>query len=333
MAIRPRVGIIGAGIAGLTLAKAISATASVRVFEKSHGVGGRMATRWIDAVSYDHGAQYFTIRNDRFHDALETARANGVVEPWNGHVASLSDDGLLERPKSSTVRYVGIPSMNALPKSMSVGLDIQPESTVGAITGEPGRWFVNIRDRTEGPFDWVIATAPAPQSALMLPARFAHHDKLGHVRMNGCFTLMVNIDMKHSAQIPFAAAHVADPVINWISLNNSKPGRPASPCLVVNSNAVWADLNMDMPLEKVRQALIEAARRHVQMDAGEADTATVHRWRYANVERPAGEPYLLDKGSQLAACGDWCIGGRVEAAFLSAAGLGDALVALMGDAK
>lgn len=79
--------------------------------------------------------------------------------------------------------------------------------------------------------------------------------------------------------------------------------------------------------------MIEAIRHYVQIDAGEADTAIVHRWRYANVERPAGEPYLLDKDSQLAACGDWCIAGRVEAAFLSAAGLGDALGAVMGAAE
>lgn len=327
MAIRRRFAVIGAGMAGLTVARVLSGVADVRIFEKSHGVGGRMATRWIDAVSFDHGAQYFTIRDNRFHDALETPRANGVVQPWNGDVASLTEDGLIERRDSNTIRYVGSPSMNALPKSLSIGLDIQNSSEVGAVTGEPGRWFVTLRERTEGPFDWVIATAPAPQSAVILPARFAHHDRLGLVEMNGCFTLMARLKM--CARVPFAAAHVDDPVINWISRNDTKPGRPEARSLVVNSNAVWADINLDRPLEDIRKEMLEALRRYVDIDAYEADSAVIHRWRYANVQRPAGRSFLLDQRSQLAACGDWCIAGRVEAAFLSGAGLGDALRAII----
>lgn len=331
MATRKRVGIIGAGMAGLTLARSIGDAASVRIFEKSRGVGGRMATRRMDDLSYDHGAQYFTVRDDRFRDALLAARAGGLIEAWNGQVASLGKDGLSGKPTSGSTRYVGVPSMNALPKSLAAGLDIQQECEVGTVSGEPGSWFVTTRDRTEGPFDWVVTTAPAPQSAVILPARFAHHDKIGTVRMNGCFTLMA--ELPNGAQIPFAAAHVEDPVINWISLNSSKPGRPASPCLVVNSNAGWADLHIEMPLEEVKQQMIEAIRRYVNFGAQDAGSATVHRWRYANVERAVGEPYLLDRDLQLAACGDWCIAGRVEAAFLSATALAETLGGIMETAE
>ncbi|MFW5681305.1 MAG: FAD-dependent oxidoreductase, partial [Pseudomonadota bacterium] len=44
--------------------------------------------------------------------------------------------------------------------------------------------------------------------------------------------------------------------------------------------------------------------------------ATAHRWRYALAAEPVGEPCLYDR-SGLVACGDWCLGGRIEAAFLS----------------
>ncbi|WP_405049538.1 NAD(P)-binding protein [Rhizobium sp. BK176] len=57
MAERLRVGVIGAGIAGLTIVRSLQKIADVIVFEKSRGVGGRMATRRIDDVSFDHGAQ------------------------------------------------------------------------------------------------------------------------------------------------------------------------------------------------------------------------------------------------------------------------------------
>jgi len=53
-----RIAVVGAGIAGLACArKLIDAGHAVRVFEKSRGVGGRMATRRTPQGTYDHGAQ------------------------------------------------------------------------------------------------------------------------------------------------------------------------------------------------------------------------------------------------------------------------------------
>ena len=43
----------------------------------------------------------------------------------------------------------------------------------------------------------------------------------------------------------------------------------------------------------------------------------VHRWRYALVEKPLGESYIWDATLRLGACGDWCLGPRIEAAFNS----------------
>lgn len=326
-----KIAVVGAGMAGLAVARALSTIADVSIFEKSKGVGGRMATRRIDDACFDHGAQYFTIKGGRFRNALEAAHIGGIVQAWNGAMASLTEDGILRCIASKTIRYVGCPSMNALPKLMSAGLDIRLDAQVADISGEPGRWFLQIRDQREGPFDWVIAAAPAPQSADLLPSRFEHHDALGLVEMNACFTLMIR--QKHAAWIPFAAARVDDPVIDWISRNHTKPGRPEALCLVVNSNPVWASINIDKPLELIREQMLEALGLYIPIEFPEAETALIHRWRYANVQRSAGKAFLLDQASQLGACGDWCIGGRVEAAYQSGADLGDALRGMIEVAK
>jgi predicted NAD/FAD-dependent oxidoreductase len=323
MALRARLGIIGAGIAGLTLARAMAASADVRIFDKSRGVGGRMATRRTDAVAFDHGAQYFTIRHERFRAALETVQAEGVIQPWTGASVTLPDDDLVPQSAVDTTRYVGSPSMNALAKALATGLDIQTDAPVEAISGTSGKWFLTIGDRREGPFDWVVAAVPAPQAASLLPDEFTHHGALEQTRMNACFTLMIR--QTEDAGLSFAAARVNDPVIGWVSRNNTKPGRPDDPCLVVNATAQWSDANLEEPLHDVRERMLEALRRYVAISSIEAEAATVHRWRYANVEKPAGQPFLLDEKSRLAACGDWCIAGRVEAAFLSATALGDVL--------
>jgi len=59
--------IIGAGMAGITCARTlVQAGHQVTVFDKSRGLGGRMATRSSAFGSFDHGVQYFTARDPRF---------------------------------------------------------------------------------------------------------------------------------------------------------------------------------------------------------------------------------------------------------------------------
>jgi len=53
-------------------------------------------------------------------------------------------------------------------------------------------------------------------------------------------------------------------------------------------------------------------------------------WRYAGVGEAVETPYLRDEKRQLAACGDWCLEGRVEAAFNSGHALAEAIKVQIG---
>jgi len=56
---KPKIAIIGAGLAGLNLARLLGELADVIVFEKSDKVGGRLSTLNEQGFSFDHGAQFF----------------------------------------------------------------------------------------------------------------------------------------------------------------------------------------------------------------------------------------------------------------------------------
>ena len=45
--------------------------------------------------------------------------------------------------------------------------------------------------------------------------------------------------------------------------------------------------------------------------------ADTRRWRYAQTTQPLGKSHLWDAALGLGACGDWCLGHRVEDAFVS----------------
>ena len=60
------IAIIGAGLSGLSCANALAeAGASVHVFDKGRGPGGRTSTRRVEVdgarLSFDHGAQYLSL--------------------------------------------------------------------------------------------------------------------------------------------------------------------------------------------------------------------------------------------------------------------------------
>ena len=65
-----KIAIIGAGIAGLTLASKLHKFAHVEVFEKSRGIGGRLSTRLVEDFVFNHGSASFTAQDPAFIELL-----------------------------------------------------------------------------------------------------------------------------------------------------------------------------------------------------------------------------------------------------------------------
>jgi predicted NAD/FAD-dependent oxidoreductase len=107
-----KVAVVGAGIAGASCARALSAAGvSVHVVDKSRGAGGRLSTRrleWLDpqgqrrSVKVDHGAPAFAASDPAFLQFLSAAALPGALERWSPALAAgsrpLHDAGPLWLP-------------------------------------------------------------------------------------------------------------------------------------------------------------------------------------------------------------------------------------------
>ena len=102
------VAIIGAGVSGATCAAALSkAGFKTTVYEKSHGIGGRLATRHTNGASkFDHGAQFFTARTQDFKKKLQQCIDLENLEPWKPKFEKLDQS-------SKQLWFVGKPFMNS----------------------------------------------------------------------------------------------------------------------------------------------------------------------------------------------------------------------------
>jgi predicted NAD/FAD-dependent oxidoreductase len=323
----PRIAVVGAGLSGLIAARSLSDHGfGVRVFEKSRGVGGRMATRRTDGqTAFDHGAQYFTVRDRRFRRYVDSWIQDGLVEPWRGRIVVLREGQIVEK-KGPGDRFVAKPGMNSIAKHLAADLDIQFETTVNTCR-ENGQRRTLVSDSEDdlGEFDAVIVAVPAPQAAelvndvttLSRPARSA--------RTNGCWAVMLAFD--EPTVMTFDAAFVRDSAISWIARNDSKPGRhSAAECWVLHASSEWSEANIDRMPEEILPQLVDEFWRITSRAPREAAYCSVHRWRYALPSQPLSQSCLFDAQAMIGLCGDWCVGPRVEAAFLSGMALAGRLM-------
>ena len=91
-----KIAIIGSGLSGSVLAYYLQKSTSVSLFEKSQGVSGRMSTRSFADFEFDHGAQFFTARSNKFNEFLLPYLEDRTVVEW--------------KPKILTLKRVKIPS-------------------------------------------------------------------------------------------------------------------------------------------------------------------------------------------------------------------------------
>lgn len=319
-----KIAIVGAGLAGVCLARAVAGRADVTLLEKSRGFGGRMATRYAGSFDFDHGAQYFTVRSERFRSELEPLLASGLVRPWRGRMVRLRPGSEPEDAPPHATRFVASPRMNALVEELAADLDVRLSVQVTGLEQRASGWHLNDAEGgMHGPFDWVVSSAPAVQTAALAPTGFSGAPALDAVRMRGNFTLMLGFETR--VEPGWAGASVENSLLGWIAVNASKPGRPPGMSLVVQSTNAWAETHLEDDRDTVQAAMVAALKDLTGIDGGGAAHVSLHRWRYADTPVPAGQPFLMDEATRFAACGDWCLKGRVEAAFTSGTALAEAL--------
>lgn len=343
--------IIGAGIAGLACARTLAqAGHRVTVFEKNWRVGGRMATRASPFGGFDHGAQYFTVRDGRFGQALQTV--SGLCKPWSANTVRVLD--ALGRTvaaglPASEPHWVATPGMNDLPVQWARPLHaadaVRTQRRVTRIersstahrpwtlhTVSPDVDGQHERQAFAG-FDALVLAIPAWQARELLQNSDlapAWTSRIEAVQVAPCWTLMLAFPQAMQPGLGtlgphWNAARSTHHRIAWLARESSKPARSPIERWTVQASAAWSREHLQDEPERVR-AKLQRAFSEVTGIRAEPTHADVHRWLFAKTEQPLGQSHLWDADTALGVCGDWCIGHRIEDAFVS--GLELALAAL-----
>lgn len=303
--------VVGAGLSGLTAAQLLQANGHhVVVLDKGRGLGGRMATRRISTPDgstaiLDHGAQFFTVRDEGFQQMVDRWITDGVVREWcRGFVA---DDG---HP-----RYVVNNGMTALTKHIAQGLDVRTSTLVFAVKPcdtNPERWTVVIDDNSRIDCDAVIMTCPLPQSySLTVTTGVELPQDLLLTDYDRTIGLLAVLDGPSAVPSPGGMQN-PDEVFSWIGDNKAKGISPI-PAITFHANPAWSSAHWDDSLEDGLALITQAAQKYL----GDAQivASEYKKWRFATPRKVWPEPFFAV--NTLVFAGDAFAGPKVEGAVLS----------------
>ena len=350
-----KIAIIGAGIAGLSAGQALAKKGhEVHVFEKSRGVGGRMATRYSDESAehrFDHGIGFFSVQSEAFAKQVDHWSAKDLVKPWGEHAYRLGSEDqkipfletLSSSQRASKQWFTSTQGMNRLGKEMSRMVHVHPNAHVSGLTFYGGDaheqkkkkpWLINFRDSNMVEADAVIVATPAPQAYGILNTCHDEVDtykiirEIDVVKYLPTFTVMALVDS--SKTVPWSTLLMDSPTLQLISNESVKHdhrvgGGEEEPIrFVLHSTHKAAEkavntINREIVWPQLQAQLLKEASYILGDWIQHPLWSQSHAWRYAECENPLKVPYLTNgrKEAPLAVVGDYFQGSSVEDAYLS----------------
>lgn len=322
--------VIGAGLSGLIAARTLQANgARVLVLDKARGVGGRLATRRIDSVVFDHGAQFFTARDLQFRLLVDAWQGAGIVRPWATGFALA--DGTFKR--DGETRFCGVTGMTAIPKHLAQGLDVRLNARVSCVQSEGAGWVAktDAGERLSG--SALLLTPPVPQSLQLLaaggvPLPEPTRGDLEQINYAPCLSVLAQLAGASLIPEPGGLWFAGEP-ISWMADNQRKgvsSGQGAA--ITIHAGPQFSQKHWATPEAEATAALLAVAAPWL---GGLPVQTQLHRWRYSRPLRAHSDRcVVLREPAPLVFAGDAFGGPRIEGATLSGLAAGLALSEILG---
>lgn len=313
-----KLAIIGAGLAGATLANALRDSHwQITVFEKSRGSGGRMASsRLPSGEAVDLGASYFDSEPDSAFTAWLQTQSD--LHHWQPETTDFT--GNIQPSKSL---YVHQGRQSGLCRQLLAGCQQHWQTRVAKLKpGQQRRWqLIDSNAGQLAEYDAVIITAPAEQTRQLLPQdinfRLAETTK---AESRWCLILELNQPVGSPSLI------VGDhPILGRCICESDKPGRHYTKQVWhIEASASWSERYKEAEQKWLTQKLLKALAELWQQPL-EPSFLKLHRWLYSSYPT-AQQHYHWDSERQLGCCGDWLSTSGAEGAWESATRLARLLI-------
>lgn len=309
----PRIAVVGAGVAGLTVAYELRDSAlDVTIYEKSRGYGGRAATRGRHGCRYDHGAPFLQPTSARVHRLITAHLPTEQLVRVPGPIWTFDAEGTLRKPADddSRPRWTYTHGISTLGKLLAHHgrVEVHRGTRIENLRRRGDEWRVRTAAGAEPPaFDAVVLTPPAPQSAALLGFDSADgairsvQAALEAVDYEPQFAYVLAYDrpLTRQRRVYGLRTDAEQHPIDWIGVENRKPGHvpDGQTLLVVHASADWTAPRVDDAPSAYLDAVIAEAETILSEDLRGPTWTDTQRWRYAQPVA-AVDPSALDAGAE-----------------------------------
>ncbi|WP_456276652.1 NAD(P)/FAD-dependent oxidoreductase [Bacillus sp. AK128] len=318
--------IIGGGMSGVMAARTLkeSGCDDILIVEKSRSVGGRMATRRIEKGKVDHGAQFFTVRTEKFQVFVDDLLKNGKVNRWFGEMYP---------------RYSSVEGMNPLAKNLAEGIPVRLQTRMIDMKKVSGGYIV-ITDQGESiQARAVIITAPAPQVKALLESDDLQVEakvlrKLDEIVFLPCLVGLFHL--QQPTKLPengHLDTNLPEGVMRLV--DHEKKGISSITTVSIYMTGEWSKAHYDLREEEVLEKMKQVTSEYVDFES--VVSRQLKKWRYAEAVQFLRQPFLntnleyplLIAGDAFLHEEDKADRTRLESAFLSGVAVGEELVKLL----
>lgn len=328
------IGIIGAGIAGLTAGRILAnAGHEVIIIEKSRGFGGRMSTRYAgenNEIKLDHGIPYITAKSTEFKKFIDELESAQLLTEWSDELSLFNVDGFYDThpAREKSLMYVAPKGMNSIGQYLSRWMDFRLTQRVNGLTmvapnhKRKSPWIINLMDSTVMEVDALIIATPSVQANGLLQTS---QDETS-VRLLAAQISKVNYDSSYSLMLGYGKRDIPtwkgivcqNEIINWVCNENSKRNN-SQLSLVVHTTPEFSKSQRKETSEKVTKHILRELSKITGDWALTPEWSHLHFWLHNRTVNPIDKPYLesTSEFAPLGIIGDYFNGNSVESAYLS----------------
>ena len=333
--------VIGAGIAGLSLARALTSRGvATVVLERARGVGGRCATRRIDGRPVDHGVAYLHGHSERFRAEIASLGAGEIVPGWPRTRVGTGVPCQPEAFDTDGFRLALHSGVSLFAKRLAQGLDVRLQTEVVALHADDG-WRIRLSSGETLQAETLALTMPAPSAVALLratpslPAAFsAIIPTMALIHTLPCLTVIARYPESVAPPSWETSFPSAGNVVHAILQDGSKRVPQLPVTLVIQARSRFSRDYLSRPPEQWSPFLLQdAAALHGSWIA-KPELVQAHAWHHARVDAPSRltAPILVRAagGPGLGLAGDgFHTAGGVEGAFLSGLALADRIAEVL----
>jgi len=331
---RDEVCVVGAGLAGVGVAYGLrEKPVDVTILEKSRGVGGRAATRRKHGCRYDHGANYIKDGGERTDRLVRDLGEEGLVDIEEPVWTFGADGEISPGDRRAAHKWTWTEGITQFAKRVLDRTDAEVHKTtrVDGLSRTADGWqLADTEGGSHGPFESVVLTPPAPQTAELLASTTIDGtavsavdraaEAVGEVPFRTIRTFVLNypfeIDRPYYALVNTDRDHP----IGWLARESCKAGHvPDGESLLVAQMAPdWSTAHYDDPLDAAAEEAAGMVADLLDDDRlAEPGWVDDQGWRYALPDAGLDDGIAADLREQsLFLAGDWLVGeGRAHQAL------------------